>query len=69
VLNGLGSQIEWVQSYVTGDKLYCVYVAPSEDLIREHALRGGSPANSISEVTVVIGPVKGDPPLLQSQSA
>ena len=59
VLNGLGPQIEWVQSYVTGDKLYCLYVAPNEDLIRQHALRGGFPANSISEVTAVIGPVKG----------
>jgi hypothetical protein len=59
VLNSLGPQIEWVQSYVTGDKLYCLYVAPNEDLIREHARRGGFPANSISEVTAVIGPVKG----------
>ena len=59
VLNGLGPQIEWVQSYVTGDKLYCLYVAPNEGLIREHALRGGFPASSISEVTAVIGPVKG----------
>lgn len=59
VLNGLGPQIEWVQSYVTGDKIYCIYVAPSEDLIREHAQRGGFPANSISEVSAVIGPVKG----------
>ena len=59
MLNGLGPQIEWVQSYVTGDKLYCLYVAPNADLIREHALRGGFPASSISEVTAVIGPVKG----------
>jgi len=58
VLNGLGPQIEWVQSYVTRDKLYCVYVAPNEDLIREHARQGGFPANSISEMTAVIGPVK-----------
>ena len=58
VLNGLGPQIEWVQSYVTGDKLYCLYVAPNEDLIREHAQRGEFPANKISAVTAVIGPVK-----------
>ena len=59
VLNCLGPQIDWVQSYVTRDKIYCLYVAPNEDLIREHALRGGFPANTISEVTAVIGPVKG----------
>jgi Nickel responsive protein SCO4226-like len=59
VSNGLSPQIEWVQSYVTGDKLYCLDVAPNEDLIRENARSGGFPANSISEVTAVIGPVKG----------
>ena len=56
VLNQLGSQIQWVQSYVTGDKIYCVYIAPSEDLIREHAERGGFPANKISEVKTIIDP-------------
>ena len=53
VLKELGSDIQWIQSYVTDDKLYCVYVAPSEELIREHARRGGFPADRIS-------PVRGD---------
>lgn len=56
VLNELGPQIQWVHSYVTGDKIYCVYIAPNEDLIREHASRGGFPANSISEVKTIIDP-------------
>ena len=56
VLRGLGPQIQWVQSYVTGDKIYCVYIAPSEELVREHAKQGGFPANRISEVKAVIDP-------------
>ena len=56
VLNELGPQIQWIQSYVTGDKIYCVYIAPSEDLIREHASRGGFPANKISEIKTIIDP-------------
>lgn len=56
VLQKLGPQIQWVQSYVTGDKVYCVYIAPNEDLIREHAAQGGFPANRISEITSVIDP-------------
>ena len=56
VLNKLGPQIQWVQSYVTGDKVYCVYIAPNERLIREHAQQGGFPANRISEVNTVIDP-------------
>ena len=56
VLKDLGPQIQWVQSYVTGDKIYCVYIAPNEDLIREHATRGGFPANRISEVKSIIDP-------------
>ncbi|HEV8592358.1 MAG TPA: DUF4242 domain-containing protein [Pyrinomonadaceae bacterium] len=56
VLVELGPDIEWHHSYVTGDKLYCVYSAASEDLIREHALRGGFPANKISELVHMIGP-------------
>ncbi len=56
VLNELGPKIQWVQSYVTGDKVYCVYIAPSAELVREHALRGGFPANRISEVTGIIDP-------------
>ncbi|HEX3178764.1 MAG TPA: DUF4242 domain-containing protein [Methylomirabilota bacterium] len=56
VLRDLGPQIQWVHSYVTGDKIYCVYVAPSEDLIRKHAQQGGFPANRISEIKNVIDP-------------
>ena len=56
VLQGMGPQIQWVQSYVTGDKVYCVYVAPNEDMIREHATQGGFPANRISEIKSVIDP-------------
>jgi hypothetical protein len=52
----MGPQIQWVQSYVTGDKIYCVYVAPNEEMIREHAREGGFPANRISEITSVIDP-------------
>lgn len=56
VLKDLGPQIQWVQSYVTGDKIYCVYIAPNEDIIREHAQKGGFPADSISEVKMMIDP-------------
>lgn len=56
VLNQLGPQIQWVQSYVTGDKIYCVYRAPNEAMVREHAQQGGFPANKISEITTVIDP-------------
>lgn len=56
VLQKLGPQIQWVQSYVTGDKIYCVYIAPSEEMIREHATQGGFPANRVSEIKSVIDP-------------
>ncbi len=56
VLRGMGPQIQWVQSYVTGDKVYCVYIAPDQQTIREHAERGGFPADQVSEVTSVIDP-------------
>ncbi len=56
VLHELGPEISWIQSYVTDDKIYCVYVAPNEDLVREHAEKGGFPANRISEVRSVIDP-------------
>jgi hypothetical protein len=56
VLNRMGSQIQWVQSYVTDDKLYCVYVAPNEEMVREHARQGEFPANRVSEVKTVIDP-------------
>ncbi len=56
VLRGMGPQIQWLHSYVTGDKVYCVYLAPDEDTIREHARRGGFPANRISAVRRLIDP-------------
>jgi hypothetical protein len=56
VLRKLGPEIQWVESYVTSDKIYCVYVAPNEQLIRRHAEEGGFPANRISEVKAVISP-------------
>lgn len=57
VLGKMGSQIQWVQSYVTGDKIYCIYNAPNEEMIREHAAQSGFPANVISTVSAVIDPV------------
>jgi len=56
VLSNMGPQIQWVQSYVTGDKIYCVYIAPNADMVREHARQGGFPANSVSEVKTIIDP-------------
>ncbi len=56
VLRQLGTQIQWVHSYVTGDKVYCIYIAPNEELIREHARLGKFPANRISQVTSLIDP-------------
>ncbi|MBO9201289.1 MULTISPECIES: DUF4242 domain-containing protein [Niastella] len=56
VLTELGPKIEWVHSYVTGNKMYCIYRAENPELIKEHAKKGGFPANSISEVTEVISP-------------
>jgi hypothetical protein len=56
VLEGLGPKIQWVQSYVTDDKIYCVYIAPNEEMVREHAKQGGFPANRVSEVKQVIDP-------------
>jgi hypothetical protein len=55
-LQKMGPQIQWVQSYVTGNKIYCVYISPNEEMIREHAQQGGFPANRISEITSVIDP-------------
>lgn len=57
VLEGMGPQIQWLQSYVTGNKVYCVYIAPNEAMVREHARQGGFPADSVSEVTTIIDPV------------
>ena len=60
VLRNLGPEIQWVHSYVTDDKIYCIYRAPSEDLIREHAETAGFPANRISEVRATIDPTTAD---------
>ena len=56
VLEELGPRIQWVHSYVTGDKIYCIYIAPNEEMIREHAAKGGFPANRISEIKNIIDP-------------
>ena len=56
LLGNLGPQIQWVQSYVTDDKVYCIYIAPNKEMVQEHAKQGGFPANRISEVKSVIDP-------------
>jgi hypothetical protein len=56
VLRNLGPQVQWVESYVTDDKIYCVYIAPDEKIVREHARLGGFPANRISEIRTIIDP-------------
>jgi len=56
VLSELGPEIEWLHSYVTGDRIYCIYNAPNEEMIREHATRGGFPADNIAEVRSIIDP-------------
>lgn len=56
VLNKMGPQIQWVNSYVTDNKIYCVYIAPNEEMVREHASQGGFPANSVSKVLSTIDP-------------
>ena len=56
VLREMGPQIQWIQSYVTDDKIYCVYIAPDEDAVRKHAQQGGFPANRVSRIRAVIDP-------------
>ena len=56
VLSKMGPQIQWVHSYVTKDKIYCIYNAPNEEMVREHAQQGGFPANSVSRVSTIIDP-------------
>lgn len=56
VLNAMGPQVQWLESFVTDDKIYCVYVAPSEDVVREHARQGGFPANRVARVRSMIDP-------------
>lgn len=60
VLRELGPAVQWVESYVTGDRVYCVYIAENEELLREHARRGGFPANRISRVATMIDPTTAD---------
>jgi len=57
VLSNMGPQIQWVHSYVTDNKIYCIYNAPNEEMVREHAKQGGFPANSVSKVSSIIDPV------------
>ena len=57
VLNKMGPEIQWVESFVTGDKIYCVYIAPNEEMVKEHAKQGGFPANKISKIINIISPV------------
>jgi hypothetical protein len=61
VLRKLGPEIQWIHSYVTQEKIYCIYLAPNEALIREHASQGGFPANRISEITSMIDPTTAEP--------
>lgn len=56
ILKEMGPQIQWVESYVTDDKVYCVYIAPNEEMVREHATKGGFPADRISEIKRMIDP-------------
>jgi cell division inhibitor SulA len=56
VLRNLGPQIQWLQSYVTDDKIFCVYIAPNEEMVREHAKQGGFPANKVLQVRAIIDP-------------
>jgi hypothetical protein len=60
VLNKMGTQIQWLQSYVTTDKIYCVYIAENEELVREHAKLGGFPANNVSRVSAIIDPTSSE---------
>jgi hypothetical protein len=60
VLESMGPQIQWVQSFVTDEKIYCVYIAPNEAAVREHAQKGGFPANSIARVRRIIDPTTAD---------
>jgi hypothetical protein len=62
VLQSMGPKIQWVQSYVTDDKIYCIYVAPDEETVRAHAQKGGFPANSIARVRSVIDPTTAELP-------
>ncbi|MGH9699244.1 MAG: DUF4242 domain-containing protein [Candidatus Acidiferrales bacterium] len=60
VLRNLGPQIQWVQSYVTDNKIYCIYIAPNEEMVREHARLGGFPANKVSQIRSIIDPASSE---------
>ena len=60
VIRNIGPQIQWVQSYVTDDKIYCIYIAPDEETVREHAQQGGFPANKISRIRSMIDPTSAE---------
>jgi len=60
ILRGMGAGIQWLESYITADKVYCVYIADNEQLIRQHAEQGGFPANRIAEIKTIIDPTTGD---------
>ena len=66
VLNALVPGIQWVESFVTGDKIYCIYIAPNEAMVREHARQGGFPANRVSEVKRMIDPTTSEPPAVSA---
>ena len=66
VLDTLGPKIQWVESYVTGDKIYCVYIAANEEIVREHARLGGFPANRVSQVESIIDPTTADKSVLRA---
>lgn len=68
VLEDMGPKIQWIQSYVAGDKIYCIYMAPDEATIREHATRGGFPANRVTEVSAVIDPHTAEPRLTRAEA-
>ena len=61
VLKDMGPRIQWLYSFVTDDKLYCVYIAPDEEAVREHARRGGCPANRVSRLRAMIDPTTAEP--------
>jgi hypothetical protein len=66
VLQDLGPEIQWVQSYVSADRITCVYIAPNEEIVREHARQGGFPADAVIEVKTIIDPTTAEAPALRS---
>ena len=67
VLRNMGPEIQWIHSYVAADKMYCVYIAPNEEMVREHARQGGFPANAVNEVSTIIDPVTAEQPVYHEQ--